>query len=166
MVQAALAAAMMNDDMGACTPKSGWLYSLEFIALLRLQECIAEGASERDGKTQSCGRWSFRFSNQLHGRNTLRSGCRTRERTRRAAAAEIKEAHPMRLHGIAYRTHAFARYESRKRASHPISATSERVRDHKMRGNRRAENYADLSGGMAAAGKSVSLSGGVVRPAT
>ena len=90
MVQAALAAAMMNDDMGACTPKSGWLYSLEFIALLRLQECIAEQASEREGKTQSCGRWSFRFSNQLHGRNTLRSGCRTRERTGRAAAAEIK----------------------------------------------------------------------------
>ena len=52
------------------------------------------------------------------------------------------------------------------KASHPISATSERVRDHKMRGNRRAKNYADLSGGMAAAGKSVSLSGGVVRPAT
>ena len=30
----------------------------------------------------------------------------------------------MRPHGIAYRTHAFARYESRKRASHPISATN------------------------------------------
>ena len=164
MVQAALAAAMMNDDMGACTPKSGWLYSLEFIALLRLQECIAEQASEREGKTQSCGRWSFRFSNQLHGRNTLRSGCRTRER---AAGRDRGRPIPcMRLHRIAYRTHAFARYESRKRASHPISATSERVRDHKMRGNRRAENYADLSGGMAAADKSVSLSGGVVRPKT
>ena len=95
---------------------SGWLYSLEFIALVRLQECIAERMSEGEGKTQSCGRWSFRFSNQLHGRNTLRSGCRTDEGTSERPQPRSREAHPMRLHGIAYRTHAFARYESRKRA--------------------------------------------------
>ena len=141
---------------------SGWLYSLEFIALLRLQECIAEQASEREGKTQSCGRWSFRSSNQLHGRNTLRSGCRARER---AAAAEIKGG-PSNAPARHCLPHTRIREIRVSKASHPISATSERVRDHKMRGNRRAKNYADLSGGMAAAGKSVSLSGGVVRPAT
>ena len=142
-------------------PKSGWLYSLEFIALLRLQECIAERASERDGKTQSCGRWSFRSSNQLHGRNTLRSGCRTRER---AAAAEIKGG-PSNAPCTALPTaHTHSRDTSLE--SEPSNIRNERVRDHKMRGNRRAENYADLSGGMAAADKSVSLSGGVVRPAT
>ena len=76
-----------------------------------------------------------------------------------------REAHPMRLarHCL---PHTRIREIRVSKASHPISATSERVRDHKMRGNRRAENYADLSGGMAAADKSVSLSGGVVRPAT
>ena len=162
MVQAALAAAMMNDDMGACTPKSGWLYSLEFIALLRLQECIAERAREMERRRAVVdGRFASRIS-YTDGTRYARVVGRGNERPQ----PRSREAHPMRLHGIAYRTHAFARYESRKRASHPISATSERVRDHKMRGNRRAENYADLSGGMAAAGKSVSLSGGVVRPAT
>ena len=164
MVQAALAAAMMNDDMGACTPKSGWLYSLEFIALLRLQECIAERAREMERRRAVVdGRFASRISYtdgtryaRVVGRGNEARG-RSRDQGRPIQCA---------LHGIAYRTHAFARYESRKRASHPISATSERVRDHKMRGNRRAENYADLSGGMAARGKSVSLSGGVVRPAT
>ena len=143
---------------------SGWLYSLEFIALVRLQECIAERMSEGEGKTQSCGRWSFRFSNQLHGRNTLRSGCRTDEGTSgRAAATEIKGG-PSNAPARHCLPHTRIREIRVSKASHPISATNGYTATIRCgAGDRRAENYADLSGGMAAANKSVSLSR---RPAT
>ena len=50
------AAAMMNDDPGVHAEVgiwSGWLYSLEFIALVRLQECIAERGRRKDAELWS-----------------------------------------------------------------------------------------------------------------
>ena len=93
MVQAELAAAKMNDDMGACTPKSGWLYSLEFIALLRLQECIAERAREMERRRAVVdGRFASRIS-YTDGTRYARVVGRGNERPQ----PRSREAHPMRL---------------------------------------------------------------------
>ena len=88
-----------------------------------------------------------------------------------AAAAEIKGG-PSNAPARHCLPHTRIREIRVSKASEPSNIRSERVRgDHKMRANRRrAENYADLSGEMAAADKSVSqsacLSGRLVRPAT